>query len=140
MRSPSLTRRAGRLCLAALAAMAGMSGCDVLTIAPLYGAPLYGPPIEQVTIHGTVRRDAGAAVQGIQIRCPQLNQTITTADDGTYALTVPMSIGQEVAIVATDIDGAENGGEFTTVSQVVQHPRIAQDTDVPLDFTLTLKP
>ena len=99
--------------LTVLLSMLGFESCDSNGDAPVE----YGAPHADYQVKGIVTDEAGTPIQGIRITGPSpmvssmQNQTTLSDASGAFELTEFTSYGSEM-IIAEDIDGDANGGEF----------------------------
>lgn len=109
--------------LALLGFGAATAGCGNL----MYGSPTpdeYGTPHASFEVKGKVTDQAGEPVRGIKISVNWDNPAIvsedhlsaTTDSKGEYVLqdSFAWPATGKLAVTATDVDGAENGGDFAT--------------------------
>ena len=75
----------------------------------------YAPPPPR--IFGKVTQTGGAGIPGISIRAGDYAKT-TTDNEGKYSLYVSHS-GPEIVVIAEDVDGEANGGQFVAESTTV---------------------
>lgn len=81
----------------------------------------YGTPTVQFTVKGRVTDADGKPIKGIVISSKEVNYfsengglEAVTGEDGHFATQRVKAIGIHGKLLFTDIDGAENGGEFET--------------------------
>lgn len=136
----------------------------VLGVVSALGLALAGCPQDAYTVTGSVTAQAsGSALAGIQVTCQvgegELVEVRTAGaatedagvaeagsedagalEPGQYRCSVPAAGGAasaEVLLVFSDVDGAENGGEFATAEASVE---VAPGSEAVLDQALELKP
>ena len=74
---------------------------------------MYGTPRADFRAQGKVTDKEGNPLRGIQVRSEQYDsKEVLTADDGSYDISGSM-FPSHITLSFTDIDGPENGGEFT---------------------------
>lgn len=93
-----------RILLALLSLLGFATACNK-------GEEMYGTPRANFRIQGKVTDAAGQPIKGIEVRTISSDKN-TTAADGSYDLTGDMGFISP-QLVFTDIDGSDNGGEFT---------------------------
>lgn len=99
--------------LTVLLSLLGFESCSTEEV----GTQEYGTPYVKYIIEGTVTDEAGTPIPGIQITAPaplhssQGNQLTRTDDSGAFELG-EFTLYGEGFIIAEDIDGEANGGEF----------------------------
>lgn len=99
-----------RLSLLALALLGFATACDKETDPPLV---MYGTPRADFRAQGKVTDSEGNPIKGIRVRSQEDGgKGILTAEDGGYDISGSMFPGH-VQLTFTDIDGPDNGGEFT---------------------------
>ena len=75
----------------------------------------YGTPTVQFTVKGRVTDADGKPIKGIVISSKDVyGLDAVTGEDGHFATQKIEAIGIHGTLLFTDIDGAENGGEFET--------------------------
>lgn len=141
-----------------LLALLGFSGCDIIG-ANMYGpAPVeYGTPHAEFELKGKVTDEEGTPIQGIEVSARWANDApgeispVETDAKGEYVFNDPYwwpDTGN-IEVTANDIDGDENGGDFTAETETIT----VKDSDYvggsgswyegklqkTVDFTLTLK-
>lgn len=106
-----------------LLGVAAVTSCEIDAPAPMYGPPpsgyedmpvMYGTPTVEFSVKGKVMDSEGNPIPGIQISHDYSGQKVLTSVDGTFDYTSE-DIGFEMETVTlefTDIDGADNGGDF----------------------------
>lgn len=107
--------------LTALLALLGYESCES---SEEYGVPIdileYGVPSAKFQIKGQVTDEAGTPIQGIKM---SLRKTLTHSGEfgvdsvqtdvsGKFLLTEMGYIGIDSKLIAEDVDGESNGGEF----------------------------
>ena len=114
---------------AVILGLLGFSSCDKIG----WGAKMYGEPYAVFKALGTVSDENGKPIEGIRVAIRQHrhyenssdviydqndwyeNDTLYTDRQGAYQLTRSVfERPDDVEIVFEDIDGEENGGEFTS--------------------------
>lgn len=83
----------------------------------LTGCGMYGPPPRSYyTINGKViQRDSKEGIKNVKITIHETNDSIFTSKDGSFKIENKELIGKEsITIEVEDIDGMENGGEFSS--------------------------
>lgn len=103
----------------------GLLGFSACNNQDMYGTPeppMYAPPppLElRLNVSGKVTDTEGAPIKGIVVTSDAGKVTESTAD-GSYYITQTNEngdpSGQNMNLTFTDIDGPDNGGEFTTKS------------------------
>lgn len=74
---------------------------------------MYGTPRADFRAQGKVTDNEGNPIKGIQVRSEEYgSKGILTAEDGGYDISGSM-FPDRVQLTFTDIDGPDNGGEFT---------------------------
>ena len=113
---------------AVILGLLGFSSCSRIG----WGVDMYGVPNADFKARGTVTDENGQPIEGIRVAVRQHrhyenssgviydqndwyeNDTLYTDDKGAYQLIRSVFEGpDDVKIVFEDIDGAENGGEYT---------------------------
>ena len=81
----------------------------------------YGTPTVQFTVKGRVTDADGKPIKGIVVSSTEVNSfsenaglEAVTGEDGRFTTQKVKAIGIHGKLLFTDIDGAENGGEFET--------------------------
>lgn len=74
---------------------------------------MYGTPYNRFLVKGTVSDPAGNPIPGIQVQNSQDPTAVETGSDGSFEIS-GRGLFNEAKIRFTDIDGPENGGEFST--------------------------
>lgn len=120
--------------LALLGFACAESRCDI------DDAKMYGPPYADFEIKGTVSDENGDPITGIRVTVrptaesgPSLGSGVSNAA-GNYVLTGLDLHSNDIDVVAEDVDGPENGGEFKSETKNVQ-----VNGDLTVNFTLTPK-
>jgi len=109
-----------------LLGLLGFSAAPMLTAC--YGVPY--DMADSYYIHGQVVNEAVEPIKNIQVSVTDQKEiTIQTDDNGRFDLGYFKS--KEVSLEAKDIDGAENGGEFETKTQIVSR-ELAEQGDVKI--------
>ena len=93
----------------------GFSACGN---APL---DMYGTPTTDFTVKGKVTDSEGTPIKGIVVSSTGLNSFVdgtglsaVTDENGTFVTNTIKEFGVRGTLVFTDVDGAENGGDFET--------------------------
>ncbi len=154
------TMKTGRI-IAWLLALLGFAGCDTGGLI-MYGPPdvvMYGPlrqafivkgavtdaddkPLENIRVVLKIRDDE--PVDGLNDRRP-FRDTVYTDAKGEFQTDRKLMISLPLELIAADVDGAENGGEFESRSEVFNVINGNMDYEEGarvkrIDFTLTAKP
>lgn len=81
-----------------------------------WGACEYGSPYVRLNIKGKVTDPSGQPIKGIQVSFKEYAPTAFTLEDGTYTIEddLPAFDVQQIVVVAEDVDGTANGGEFVS--------------------------
>lgn len=74
---------------------------------------MYGTPYNRFQVKGTVNDAAGNPIPGIQVQSRLEPTVVETGSDGSFEIS-GKGLFNEAEICFTDIDGPENGGEFST--------------------------
>lgn len=74
---------------------------------------MYGTPLIDFELQGTVTDQKGSPIPGIEVTTDDPGNRTATASDGSYRLS-GQTIPNRVLLRFTDVDGAENGGEFAS--------------------------
>lgn len=103
----------------------GLSSCDYFE--NIFNPKcMYGSPTIDYNMHGNVKNETGSAISGIKIVFNRVIQTdangeyvypcdsLFTNSSGNYSFTYK-GLADSFRLVAKDIDGIENGGEFNEV-------------------------
>lgn len=85
------------------------------------GGEEYGTPHADFTVKGKVKDQADVGIKGIQVVVGEEDRfynsdTVRTDSEGNYMVTKGVFPLGTIKIVATDIDGEENGGTFAADS------------------------
>lgn len=83
----------------------------------LTGCGMYGPPPRSYyTMNGKViQKDSKEGIKNIKITIHNTNDSVFTSKDGSFKIENKELIGiQSITIEIEDIDGEENGGEFSS--------------------------
>lgn len=83
---------------------------------------MYGTPYNRFLVKGTVSDPAGNPIPGIQVQSSQDPTAVETGSDGSFEIS-GRGLFNEAKIRFTDIDGPENGGEFSMRSSKSSSPR-----------------
>ncbi len=75
---------------------------------------MYGTPLVDYRFMGEVTDAEGNPIKGIEVKISSAEDVVSTAEDGTFKADFSSYIDGLHSVVFTDIDGAENGGEFTS--------------------------
>lgn len=147
-----------RMWSAILLAVAGAGIAGALDVKALYGIAIakYGPPIAPlklttVTIHGDIKEDIQkdgkeetVNLKDITVQVVNRGMQAVTDDKGHYTLTLELSEGDTVQVLAVDVDKQANNGDFSSaVSDVTLNTKnqsTTDDADQTVDFTLQPKP
>ncbi len=141
--------------IAGILALLGFSGCHISINDDDGGMYMYGTPTARFEIKGRVTDRAGDPVKDIKmiVKSPgnseyELGVGITNSF-GYYSVDGIWPGGQSLNVVAEDIDGDKNGGEFATKDRMIR----IESTDYvggegwnrgkvikTADFTLAIKP
>lgn len=111
-----------RWALPLLGVTAAISCDNVIESPNMYGSPpsgydtpvMYGTPVVEFSVKGKVMDPDGNPIQGIEISHDYSGHKVYTLEDGTFDY-ASEDIGFEMETVTlefTDIDGADNGGDF----------------------------
>lgn len=125
--------------LAILAAALGLTGCDK----DPYPAPMYGCPPVRYDIEGRVVNDADEPIEGIEVSIDQdsyLPQPpVTTDAEGNYGMGRFIDeYGNEIAVIAHDVDGETNGLYASDTVRVKLRDAVMKDgiNTLVVDFKL----
>lgn len=80
---------------------------------------MYGTPLIDFELQGTVTDQKGSPIPGIEVTTDDPGNRTATASDGSYRLS-GQTIPNRVLLRFTDVDGAENGGEFASQELLVE--------------------
>lgn len=80
---------------------------------------MYGTPLIDFELQGTVTDGEGNPIPGIEVSTDEPGNKTATASDGSYRLSGQV-IPNRVQLRFTDVDGAENGGEFASQELLVE--------------------
>ena len=89
-----------------------MVGCDKPGLEPDPVPVAYGTPYTRYNVSGKVVDELQHPLNHIQMTIGYGGNYIYTDSAGQYQATVNMSFTDSLTIIATDIDGEANGGEF----------------------------
>lgn len=79
------------------------------------GVQEYGCPYVSLKAEGTVVNESNEPIKGIQVQVLPSDSKFETDADGKYVLNTDVGMTPtSFDLVFTDVDGAENGGEFET--------------------------
>lgn len=100
---------------AAAAALLGFAtACENKRTVDMYGTPYF-----DYKVKGKVTDKEGAPVKGIEVGSQDAGP-VTSESDGSYELSGREWSFRQTTLTFTDIDGAENGGEFTEKKVTVE--------------------
>lgn len=112
---------------AVVAAVLGLLGFSVASCdAVITNEPTneYGCPHADFVISGRVAAaESGTAIEGIQIVGEGYSDTVYTDENGVYHISGSDVFIDSVSLKFADVDGAENGDEFSSKSETVRFQR-----------------
>lgn len=135
-------------------------GCSSEEPMDEYGPPImeYGAPHADYIIKGTVTDESGTPVQGIKTSLQQVNrmqvyciESVQTNASGSYQLKHTGVRNQDYKVIAEDIDGEANGGEYLSDTLDIDYDKAVKVKDgdgswylgeyeIPLNVRLKKKP
>ncbi|MFZ5966966.1 MAG: radical SAM-associated putative lipoprotein [Bacillota bacterium] len=88
----------------------------VIASSSLTGCGMYGPPPRSYyTMNGKVIQKDGEPIQNIRITVMETNDQVATSKNGSFEIINDELMGKDsITVQAEDVDGKENGGEFTS--------------------------
>ena len=96
-----------KLLLAAASLLGFATACENKRTVDMYGTPYF-----DYKVKGKVTDKEGAPVKGIEVGSQDAGP-VTSESDGSYELSGREWSFRQTTLTFTDIDGPENGGEFT---------------------------
>jgi putative lipoprotein (rSAM/lipoprotein system) len=141
-----------------LLALLGFTGCDVIDGPVMYGpgpVVMYGVPETQFVAKGAVTDSEDKPIENIRVVLKikddeghiyreGYRDTVYTDSKGEFRTDPRPLTGLPIELIAADIDGAENGGEFEGVTKefTAEEGEWNDGEDMfvkQVDFTLTAK-
>lgn len=101
----------------------------------LAGCGMYGPPPRTYyTMNGKVLQKSGEPIQNISITIDETNDQVFTSEDGSFEIVNEKLFHKDnITIKVEDVDGNENGGEFT--SKTIEVDNI-EDEEIKIEMEL----
>ena len=103
-----------KLLLAAASLLGFATACENKRTVDMYGTPYF-----DYKVKGKVTDKEGAPVKGIEVGSQDAGP-VTSESDGSYELSGREWSFRQTTLTFTDIDGPENGGEFTEKKVTVE--------------------
>lgn len=103
-----------KLLLAAASLLGFATACENKRTVDMYGTPYF-----DYKVKGKVTDKEGAPVKGIEVGSQDAGP-VTSGSDGSYELSGREWSFRQTTLTFTDIDGPENGGEFTEKKVTVE--------------------
>lgn len=75
---------------------------------------MYGTPLVDYRFMGEVTDAEGNPIKGIEVKISSAEDVVSTDSEGAFKADFSSYNGGLHSVTFTDIDGAENGGEFTS--------------------------
>ncbi|MFI3280393.1 MAG: radical SAM-associated putative lipoprotein [Rikenellaceae bacterium] len=91
----------------------GFSGCS--ENGGIFNEPdMYGTPLVDYRFIGELTDADGNPIKGIEVKINSTEEVVTTDNTGTFSNEFTSYADGFHSVTFTDVDGAENGGEFAT--------------------------
>ncbi len=109
-----------KLFLSALALL-GFGGCSDGEGGGLFNEPdMYGVPLIDYRFMGEVTDADGNPIEGIEVKVSYNEDTVTTDSKGAFSTDFTSFTDSFHRVTFTDVDGVDNGGEFSEQNIDVQ--------------------